>query len=175
VYDQGDDVVIVYRHALNSEIEVAGMRSDTVSGSGELRFSAGTLTTGHHEVTLHTPEAEKLASDFWVVDASATPTVEVSQDSYRVGAAIEIDWRNGPGNRNDYVGIYEVGIESGYVPDYDGGLTWLYVNALPEGSLRLDAATSEALWPIPPGSYVARLLKDDGYEVLAESAPFEVR
>ena len=93
----------------------------------------------------------------------------------KVGEDIEIDWRNGPGNRNAYLGFYEVGVKPDYNPDYDGGLTWLYVDALPEGSIRLNEMTSEVVWPLPPGTYVARLMKDDGYEILAESAPFDIR
>jgi endonuclease/exonuclease/phosphatase family metal-dependent hydrolase len=174
IYGLDDDAVIVYRNALNSDIEVIGVSTSTVSGNGEVRIPASTLSTGHYSIVLSTPGSEAIRSDFWIVDRNASPTVNVARDTYRTGEAIEIDWQNGPGNRNDYLGIYEVGIESTYIPDYDGGLTWLYINALPEGSVRLDEASSEVMWPLPRGKYVARLLKDDGYEVLAESKPFEV-
>jgi endonuclease/exonuclease/phosphatase family metal-dependent hydrolase len=175
IYDLDDDVVIVYRQAQQSDIEIIGVSSDVVSGSGELRFPAGTLSSGHYNVTLRTPESETLDSDFWVVDSNAKPTVSLSRDTYEVGQAIDIDWWNGPGNRNDYLGIYEIGVKPDYDPDYDGGLTWLYINALPEGTIRLDETTSQVVWPLPPGTYVARLMKDDGYEVLVESAPFDIR
>ena len=174
IYGLDDDVVIVYRNALDSDIDVIGVGSNTVSGSGEWRFPAGVFATGHYHVELRTPGSETIRSDFWIVDRNATPTVNVSRGTYKVGEAIDIDWRNGPGNRNDYLGVYEVGVEAAYIPGYDGGLTWLYVNALPEGSVRLDAASSEVVWPLPRGKYVVRLLQDDGYDVLAESRPFEV-
>jgi hypothetical protein len=32
----------------------------------------------------------------------------------------------------------------------------------------------ESGWPLPPGRYVVRFLKDDAFELLAESAPFTV-
>ena len=175
MFDQDDDVVVVYRHAQDSKVEVNGESRDTVSGNGELRFPAGTFPPGHYDAALHTPGSETISSDFWVVDGDAAPTVNVSRDTYKVGEAIKINWQDGPGNRNDYLGIYEVGIDSAYIPGYDGGLTWLYVNALPEGSIVLDESTSETVWPLPPGNYVARLMKDDGYESLAESAAFVVR
>ena len=176
IFDLDDDVVISYRHAPDSIIEIAGGHGkETVSGNGELRWQAGTFPAGHYNVALRTPGNETLGSDFWVVDSNATPTVAVSRDFFGVAETIEIDWQNGPGNRNDYLGIYGVGVKPDYDPDYDGGLTWLYVNALPEGSIRLDAASSEVVWPLPPGKYVARLMKDDGYEVLAESKPFEIQ
>ena len=44
-----------------------------------------------------------------------------------------------------------------------------------QGELQLDASNAGWGWPLAPGSYVMRLLLDDGYEVLAESAPFDVR
>jgi hypothetical protein len=160
---------------MNSEIEVADINGDPVSGSGELRFPAGTFATGRYNVVMSTPGNETLASDFWIVDSSATPTVNASRDVYTVGEAVEINWRDGPGNRNDYLGIYELGVKSDYDPDYDGGLTWLYVNALPEGKITLNETTSETVWPLPPGTYVARLMKDDGYDSLAESPPFVIR
>lgn len=175
LYDQDDDIVIIYRHAPDSTIEVAGHSDEAISGNGELRIPAGSLTPGHYEVALRTPGKKVIESDFWIVDRNATPTVGVSQDMYESGEPIEISWQNGPGNRNDYLGIYEVGVNSNYDPDYDGGLTWLYVSALPEGSIRLDETSSEVVWPLPPGKYVARLMKDDGYDTLAESAPFEIR
>ena len=175
IFDQDDDVIIVYRHAQNSKLEVNGIVRETVSGNGELRLPAGTFLPGRYEVALLTPESEVIGSDFWVVDSRATPVVNVAGEEFKVGEAIEIRWQNGPGHRNDYLGIFEVGIESAYIPGYDGGLTWLYVDALPEGSVVLDAATSQVMWPLPPGNYVARLMKDDGYDTLAESAPFTVR
>jgi len=174
IIDQDDDVIIVYRNASGSEVEVAGKKSSTKSANGELRFPAGTFSPGHYEVALHTPENKAIGSEFWVVDRDAVPVVNVSRDTYKSGEAIEINWKNGPGNRNDYLGIYGVGIESTYIPDYDGGLTWLYVDSLPAGSITLDATTSEVVWPLPPGNYVARLMKDDGYDTLAESTPFVV-
>ena len=175
IFDRDDDVVIVYRSASDSTIVVNGQPGDGVSGNGERRFPAGTFAPGRYEVALRTPGDDTIVSDFWVRDGSAAPTISVSRDAYQPGEAIEITWRNGPGNRNDYLGIYEVGIESAYLPGYDGGLTWLYIDALPEGTVVLDESTSAVSWPIPPGRYVARLMKDDGYETLAESASFVVR
>lgn len=175
LFDKDDDVTIVYRHAQDANLDVNGITRKTVSGDGELRLAAGTFAPGHYEVTLRTPGSETIGSDFWVVDSDATPVVDVAGENFKVGEAIEIHWKNGPGHRNDYLGIYAVGTDTTYLPDYDGGLTWFYIDALPEGSIVLDEATSEVVWPLPPGHYVARLMKDDGYDTIAESAPFTVR
>jgi len=175
IFGLDDDIVIAYRNAPDSSIEIPGIGSYKVSGSGELRLAAQERDRKYYDVELHTPGQTIVRSGFWVVDRSAIPTVRTARTTYDVGETIDISWRNGPGNRNDYLGIYEIGIESAYIAGYDGGLTWLYVNAEPEGTLQLSQDSSQVAWPLPAGRYVARLLKDDGYEVLAESQPFVVR
>ena len=49
------------------------------------------------------------------------------------------------------------------------------MNQLLEAMKMIDETTSEVVWPLPPGNYVARLMKDDGYDSLAESAAFVIR
>jgi hypothetical protein len=41
--------------------------------------------------------------------------------------------------------------------------------------MTLDASHAVSGWPLAAGRYVARLMTDDGFELLAESAPFEIR
>ena len=53
-------------------------------------------------------------------------------------------------------------------------LTYGYVDARSSGRMVLGPETVEAKWPLPPGRYVARLLLDDGYEVLSETRPFAI-
>lgn len=175
IYSTAEDAVITYRNAEDSLIDIAGVGSFPVSGDGNLVVPAGDLDTGRHDIALRTPGKTDIRSDFWRIDPASSPLVETSRRSYDVGEAVQISWKNGPGNRNDYLGIYEAGIDAEYIAGYDGGLAWIYVDALPEGTLRLDQASSISAWPLPRGSYVVRLLKDDGYEVLAESQPFTVR
>ena len=40
--------------------------------------------------------------------------------------------------------------------------------------MQLSSATAEEGWPLPPGRDVVRLLLDDGFGLLAQSAPFIV-
>ena len=71
-----------------------------------------------------------------------------------------------PGTEWDWVGIYATGDSDLY--NYLG---FLYTEAEPEGSVTFDEeALGEAL---PPGDYEARLMRDDGYVILA-TAPFTV-
>ncbi len=106
-----------------------------------------------------------------MLSSAAVPEVEITGSSFQTGQAINIRWRNAPGNRNDYLAAYAKGV----VTDYENGLAWVYTRAMPEGEVRMDASTTEWGWPLAPGEYVIRLVKDDGSEVLAESAPFTVR
>ena len=100
-------------------------------------------------------------STFWVVRprrAAARPRAPARSAPAR---AIRISWRNAPAYRRDWVGIWKAGD-----PDlYNGYLTFAYTGATVAGATRIagDAKT------FPPGRYVARLLKDDGYGVLAQA------
>ena len=75
-----------------------------------------------------------------------------------------MSWRDGPGNKLDWVAIFPAGEPSLY-----GYIGFRYVGAPARGLGGLRAAGGLA-----PGRYVARLMLDDGYSVLAE-APFERR
>jgi endonuclease/exonuclease/phosphatase family metal-dependent hydrolase len=175
----GEDVDVLF----NSEGE-AGVFVDRITsagainviqrkarGRGKVTLPASLFGPGHYRVVLRSLTAPaELATEFWVLGNDAVPEVEVLGSSFAVGQGIEIKWRNAPGNRNDYLAAYPPGSET----DYENGLAWTYVSALPEGQKRLDASSSGGGWPLTPGEYVMRLVKDDGFEALAESALFEV-
>ena len=81
------------------------------------------------------------------------------------GRPIRVAWSSAPALRRDWIGIYRAGD-----PDlYNAYLAFAYTGATVAGrtSFAGDART------YPPGRYVARLMRDDGYGVLAE-APFRV-
>jgi hypothetical protein len=86
------------------------------------------------------------------------------------GEGIDVRWSDAPGNRNDYVVLARV---DGIAAD-EFDLPFAYISARPHGRMLLDSNNAEWGWPPAPGTYVARLMKDDGYEVLAESAAFVI-
>ena len=100
----------------------------------------------------------------------AVASVEVAGSGFAVGEPLPIRWQNGPGNRNDWLAVFRADVPS----EYQNQLAWGYVGARPSGAIEMSASTTEENWPIPTGRYVVRLLKDDGFEVLAESSPFTV-
>jgi hypothetical protein len=178
VYRQGEEIGIVYRQARDSLVRVrrlgdAGPRvlvEKIVDGDGRLVVPAVDAATGHYEVQLIAGNAEPLRKEFWVQEADATAAIAVDAPRFSVGEPIAFRWQNGPGHRDDYVAVFPAGTEAGY----ENSVAWTYVQALPEGRMQLDAAQLDG-FPLPPGRYVLRLMKDDGYEPLAESSAFEVR
>jgi hypothetical protein len=134
------------------------------------RLAGEELAAGHYVATMTTTDGPAMATAFWVLDPLARPSIDVQKQRYALGEEIGIHWQNGPGSRNDYVAVFAADSAVGY----DDGIAWTYVGARPSGQLRLGPSSSETGWPLPPGRYVARLMLDDGYDMLAESAPFSV-
>jgi endonuclease/exonuclease/phosphatase family metal-dependent hydrolase len=174
-----DEIELLYRRADHSNIQIQRVGADhkaapilqrQVSGDGQFTIAADRLSPGHYAVSMTQQNAAELHSEFWVQDAAATPQVSVSGKRFEAGESIAVAWQNGPGFRNDYLSIALQSSEA----DYDGGSAWLYVDALPDGEITLDSNSVEFGWPIAPGDYVLRLMKDDGAEVLAESSVFTV-
>jgi len=96
--------------------------------------------------------------------------VSVGASTFKPGEPITVNWSNAPGNRNDYVAIYDVDKAA----DNEDISAWVYTNALPEGQVLCDGQNLQGKWPLPPGNYIVKLMKDDGYEQMAESGHFTV-
>ncbi len=177
VYRLGEEIAVVYRQAgeavirVHADEDTAVLLKETVEGDGRLVIPVDRIVSGHYVLRMSRVNEEPMYRDFWVLEPDARPEIVVEGKAFEAGKAIGFSWKNAPGHRNDYVATFDAGTESGY----ENGLAWTYVHALPEGRLQMDASTAEWGWPLPPGRYVLRLMKDDGYESLAESAEFEVR
>ena len=101
---------------------------------------------------------------FWVEAVGDGPRVSTSRQVFGVGDPILVRWRNAPGNRWDWVGVYERGAD----PNVDPYLTWFYTRSSIRGAGTLDAQ-AEGPWPLPPGRYSVYLLADDAYDILART------
>lgn len=170
LYRQADEASIQI-HLVGGNNDAAIKLDQTVSGDGQFAIDAERLSPGHYVVSMTRTDEAKVSSEFWVQHQSATPQVSISGSTFASGESIDITWENGPGYRNDYLSIAKSDSEA----DYDGGSAWLYVDALPQGKISLNASSVEFGWPIAPGDYVLRLVKDDGDEVLAESSIFTIK
>jgi endonuclease/exonuclease/phosphatase family metal-dependent hydrolase len=126
---------------------------------GEVTFGSGGLRPGRYDALLVTRGDRVLSrSTFWVVRPNARPRVAIPR-RIRAGAKLRIAWRNAPADRFDWVGIWK---RKDGADLYNSYLTFAYTGATVEGAtrIRLGRAT------YPPGEYVVRLMRDDGYGVL---------
>ena len=185
IYGIGDDVEVIFhgpRQQVTAGIfQVAAdgsrtaVREHSVKSGVHNRLASSIFSPGHYLLSVVKEDGPNLESEFWVLDDKQRPAIEVIGTSFASGEAIPVAWNNAPGNRNDYVAVYSPGAAAQYEEgDYETGLPWSYIDALPEGCQQLDASNAGWGWPIPPGSYVMRLMEDDGYDILAESASFVV-
>lgn len=96
----------------------------------------------------------------------AQPTLVVANPSVPGGEPIVVEWQNAPGMKFDWIAVYGSGD-----PDLSNFWTDLYTGGEVSGSLAFDAEVIGG--PLDPGDDEVRLLRDDGYVVLA-TAPFTV-
>lgn len=98
---------------------------------------------------------------FWVISKDAKPEIEVVSNKHASNKLIGVSWKNAPGNKWDWIGIYKAGNLN--PEDY---LTYLYLDASIEGSLIFDALLEK-------GNYEIRLYSNDSFITLA-IAPFSI-
>ncbi len=124
-------------------------------------------------------------STFHLYPPGTPPSVRTDKTTYREGEPIRVDWAAGPGWKWDWLGVTRRGAGNvnvqatctgGYCGDADY-LVWRYVDAATEGSAVFDATTASqgvTTWPLKRGWYRVVFYFDDGYQLLALSAPFRV-
>jgi hypothetical protein len=105
----------------------------------------------------------------WVVAVGAKPKVRTDRSSYRVGEAVDVRWSEAPGNRADWVAIYQRDAAPGAAKPMMKGVT----GATIEGAITFNEVSHRRRWPLPPGEYTVHLLMDDLPKSLA-SADFDV-
>ena len=142
---------------------------DTARGGVELPAHA--LAAGSYQAALIDASGRaRSRNEFWILDPDAAPSLSISGSRFAAGAPVPIRWQNAPGNRNDWLAVFEASAPR----DAQEPGTWAYLGARSAGALDLAPPSADGAWPLPPGRYVVRLLKDDSYEILAESPPFTV-
>lgn len=181
VYRQGEEIGVTW-HAPEAHASILLLR-DGADGSpverrvpvqpasGKTSIPTADLPPGAWRVTLLGADGRTISrNEFWILEPDAEPEIAVGAETLVTGDSVPISWQNAPGNRFDWIAIFDAAAAETsrrYV-------AYVYVDAQSTGSLELSAHTAREGWPLPPGRYVARLLEDDGFAVLAESAPFVV-
>jgi endonuclease/exonuclease/phosphatase family metal-dependent hydrolase len=131
-------------------------------------FGTGVLRAGSYRAALLDGRGRiRAASRFWVLARGARPRIAAAAPSFAAGRPIRLRWRNAPGNKLDWVGIFRAGPLDVY--DYLG---FSYLGAMPHGSVSF--APGDLYTKLEPGRYVAGLFLDDGYSLLARTT-FTVR
>jgi len=68
------------------------------------------LKAGAYDAVLLDANGKELArAPFWMEEPGAVPTVGVDHPNYADNEAIVASWKNAPGNRRDWLGIYKAG------------------------------------------------------------------
>ena len=165
--EEGDRVSLVPAGGAAASDALMSLPPQESFVDGAMVFGTGTLSAGDYEAVLTAADGSELARiPFHIQDPNAEPSLSVAGSSVITGTPITVRWENAPGNKWDWVGIYAAGD-----PDLDNYLAYLYTDAAFAGSVTF--AETELGGALPPGEYEARLMRDDGYVVLA-TAPFTV-
>jgi len=146
----------------------AMISNDTTDRFSVVEAATYALAPGQYDAALVHGEGVELArTSFWVLAPGARPTIAVDKASYAPGETIVATIANAPGNRYDWVAVYKA--DTVLTTDY---WTSAYTGALIDGQLTLDEATLGG--PLEAGEWRVKLLRDDSYNAIAESAVFTV-
>jgi endonuclease/exonuclease/phosphatase family metal-dependent hydrolase len=146
----------------------------TVLGpDGETEIPTGPTTLGLGDYQLEAAVGGEVVSmtPFTVAAPDAPPTLTIDPAAHKTGEPIGVSWRNVPGSRWDWLGVYKRGAD----PLVDSYLYYQYTDQSVAGSGLIDehGSAGDLTWPLPPGEYDVHYLLDDGYVSLAK-APLTV-
>lgn len=153
---------------------------------GALSFGTSSLAPGAYEAVLLDSTGSIVSrSPFWLYAPGTPASLSTAKSVYVSGEPIVVSWKNAPGSRWDWLGIYSPGEsdsskvsmerQSGYGGNGHYRL-YQYTRTAIEGTATFSAESfpGYTVWPLQPGNYEIRLLLDDGYRSLASSPPFKV-
>ncbi|MEQ8206819.1 MAG: endonuclease/exonuclease/phosphatase family protein [Woeseia sp.] len=172
VYRSDEPVVVRFSGFSQSSYVTVSQRGSAVTQryaiSREIRqLSLPPLADeGSYDIVLFDEAGKALgSSSLQIVDEP--PAVIMSKDRYASGEPLVINWRNAPGYRYDWLGVFAVDGVSEV-------LVWQHIRAALDGETTVSAASPDGVWPLPPGRYTVRLLLDDSDVVLAETPAFSI-
>lgn len=138
--------------------------------NGSVTFSNPGLTSGTYSAYYLSNDTYTVLSgpvNFNVTQGGQgnDPAITTSKSSYAYGETITVNFSNGPGNANDWIGLYNPGVTPA---QGSPSLKWQYTGGATSGSV------SFANSGLQPGNYVAYFLENDGYNVLDGPLSFSV-
>ncbi|MGZ5289194.1 MAG: hypothetical protein ACXWE5_06895 [Actinomycetota bacterium] len=183
--EAGDDVTVTYHApgATGERLVVVPAAGDpatdaidaqaTPAGSpvdGSVTFPTDALAPGAYDAVLvDATDAPLSRGSFWIRIPGGAPVLSTTRWAFDVGEPIGVTWTLAPGNRFDWIGVYERHADP-RVAYYVG---YIYTGAREEGSGVLGRAAISR-WPLPPGRYTVYYLLADNYRQVA-SADFVIK
>ncbi len=155
----GSQASTTWRYVDGGTAGNAGLSAGSVTYPNGLAF-AGSWTA----FLLLNDGYDVLAQSTFTVVESTSPVVRRDKASYLPGEAIAITFTNGPANAKDWVAFYPEGV----TPGSQNSTLWRYVDGTTSGNTGLSSGTlpfASGLTTV--GRYVAYLLSNDGYDILA--------
>jgi hypothetical protein len=155
--ESGDEVSIV---PAGRPVGSAILTKSAPRRFGVVRFATTSLAPGSYQVVLVSPLGGDLGRvPFWVVPPGSKPSVTLSDSTLKRSQPLRVHWKNGPGNKFDWIGVVPAGHGS---PRTAPLYNWTYIGAQVDGSVKISKG-DHGHWPHPPGRYQAWLCVDDGY------------
>lgn len=140
-------------------------------GSGSVTFIGGLDEVGSWDVHFLENDGYTSLAMVTITVAPDGPTIATDRSSYDPEEAIVVTFEGGPGNAKDWIAVYPEGATPGDV----NSTLWFYVDGTQDGAEGFtDGSVTFEDGLTEEGGFVAYLLLDDGYDVLASQA-FEVR
>jgi endonuclease/exonuclease/phosphatase family metal-dependent hydrolase len=174
----GERVRLV-RHRRSGHRHVVASKPTGPAGvrDGQVVFATRNLKPGRYDVKLRSGDGRTLSrTPLWVYRPSSHATVTTSRRTYRVGQPIKVGWTRAPGMGLDWIGVFRC--HPAKCAGNGGYLLYTYTRTkiVGHGMIGPSAATLEGAvkWPLPPGTYVARLLVDDSYISIGHSRHFRI-
>ncbi len=104
--------------------------------------------------------------------AAAPKSITLDASSYPAGSPITATFKGGPGNPDDWIGIFPASINQPSTGTY---LDWLYTNGTQTAGGNLKNGSVTFANPVlAPGNYKAWFLADNGYSKIAGPASFSI-
>ncbi len=153
-------VVLVARAAAAADALAKMPTNNGTDRNSVIVFGSASLQPGAYDALLLDAEGKELArAPIHVLARDAPPEVSTDKDDYEPGEPITVSWKNAPGNRFDWIGLYKAGD-----PDLYNYIAFIYTGAAIDGSVLFDEAAIGAA--LEGDDYEARLMRDDAYMLL---------
>ena len=151
---------------MNSFAYVDGTQNGTTGKkSGTVYFKNG-LPQGTYKVSLLENASSKILATAVFESKPAEVKIQLSKIEYEPGEEIEISFSGGPGNKLDWIGVYQEGQQEISL--------WWYVDGTKEGNVGKESGVITVQPDLAVGSYKVSLFENNEAKILA-TASFSIK